>query len=1370
MNKTVATNKANRQAPGPRGNLLLGNLAAYKRDPIDMLLSLRRDYGDVVRNRLGPFVTFALAHPDHIQYVLQENHRNYTRGRFYDNFKPFFGQGLLTTEGEFWRRHRRIVQPAFGWRRLEETTEVVGTAAMALVERWRRSAGEPIDVVPDMMHLSLAALGLMVFNADISDTAEAVGPAVRFGLEAMMPQGNHNDFIPRWMPTPFNRRVKRARGAIDLIIRRVIDQHRGGQRDPSDIISLMLTTPDPDTGQLMIEQEVHDEVMTIFLAGHETTGSGLAWALYALAQHPGVIRPLRDELQSRLGGRAPTFAELRALPYLEQVISESLRVYPPIWGFTRDLLDDDEIAGYHIPAGASVFLSPYVTHRHPDFWPNPEAFDPDNFSSHTPARHKYAYFPFGGGMRKCIGFQMALLIMRVVVATVVQHLDLAAVPGHPVQRGALIALRPLHGIKMVMRPRQGTHQASSGPYADRVPTQCPVAASRRRASESSSPDATRVQETPPLTDQSRHTEGIGNVVGLDRASDEVVEDRSVPVLLHATKAAEDSAKTVGAEPALRFTWFPVEVPLPPALPEPALAGKRILIVNGRASSAERVAQELARHCAHVHVFNPTSQDNIAAIAKSSVEQMGGTADGIIDLGLEEPFSLSGAADWEAPMRRTLALLHACYADWLAEETVGRRFYLGVTWMNGQMGYGDWSADDRVAGQPLGGIWAGLAKTLPQELPNCNVRILDLAPDEAGSAGQRIAAELYRWGLFEIGYRGGRRYTLQAQRRDLPQSAAPVVGPGDVVLFSGGARGIGLLCARALAERWGATVVVTGRDAPAEGTETWAQITEPQFTDYVRDQLRAAGPRGEFAAVRQEMAQLRRRRDLRATLDTIAAANLQIHYRVCDVTDPRAVQSLCREFGPSLRVVVHNAGVDRPVRLAQKTADSFIDTIRVKVDGFANLCAAVADNPHLVRFLNVGSLTGRWGGMPGETDYAAANEGLARLGLWAKHNALPCPVKTLVWPTWDGVGMITNLDFTRRYVATMGIADGLNHWLTEASDSDSGEAMFMGSVGSAVSPIQIRGFNPSPDLPNITHLVTRRHHAGEPRRFRPFAQYAARYRIAGEDAPLLRACQIDGRPVLPAAFLMEHACGAGAWVTPDAHRRMVLTEIADVSIDPDAAVVTDDGGQQCVALQTEATGAWAGKAWQVAVRCASMATGQIALRLTLVFYEAPDERPSMVLAVVQAAGLAEQQLLPPLSRAVWNDHLLRAAEWLNPVGEPVVRIGRSAAAESADLWALPYPPRLTLPVNHLENVLRACWATDSTCAETARVTWAIRKIVLHCPGATAAQWMVQSETDHFAITDDAGRLLLDLQGVSVRARHDCTLASRVEASAALVPAA
>lgn len=453
-------------APGPRGSLIFGNLTEYKRDPIGMLLRLRLEYGDVARNRLGPYLTHALAHPQHVKHVLQDNAGNYVRGRFYERFKLFFGDGLLTTDGDFWLRHRRIAQPLFHRRRVETISEAMTTPAAGMIERWHGYArnGSSIDVVPEMMRLTLSTLGKVIFNSDLGRHAEEAGPAVRLGLEAMMPQGNINDFIPQWIPTPLNGRIHRARRALYAIMRHVVEEHRSGRSEASDLITMMLSAKNEATGEPLSEREVRDELMTVFLAGHETTGSGLAWTLYALSMQPQVLRRLQAELEAVLGTRVPTAADLPDLPYLTMVIEESLRLYPPIWGYTRDAVKDDEIGGFHIPAGSSIFVSPYVTHRHPGFWQNPEAFDPDRFAPQlAAARPRFAYFPFGGGPRQCIGIHIAKLQMQLTVAMIVQHFDLHALPGHSVRHGALVSLRPVNGILLTLHPVKGRRNPAPPP-------------------------------------------------------------------------------------------------------------------------------------------------------------------------------------------------------------------------------------------------------------------------------------------------------------------------------------------------------------------------------------------------------------------------------------------------------------------------------------------------------------------------------------------------------------------------------------------------------------------------------------------------------------------------------------------------------------------------------------------------------------------------------------------------------------------------------------------------------------------------------------------------------------------------------------------
>lgn len=455
-------------APGPRGSLVMGNLAEYMRDPIAMLCRLRREYGDVARNPLGPYVTHLISHPDDIRWVLQENQANYIRGRFYDNFKPFFGEGLLTTDGDFWLRHRKLVQPLFHRRRVDTCSEEIQASVDEMLQRWEKysRSGEDFDIVPEMMRLTLSVLGRMIFGVDVGHMAEVIGPAVRLGVAAMMPQGNIHDFLPRWMPTAHNRQISSAKQTLLNVMDWVREQRSHMPRNGNDLSSLLLSAVDEETQERLTEKEVQDEMMTIFLAGHETTGSGLAWSLYALATHPEVRVRLEEELRQTLGDRPPSAADLPNLPYLCMVIDECLRVYPPIWGFTRDAAGEDEIRGYRIPAGSSIFVSPYVTHRHPDFWENPEAFDPERFAPEAAAkRPRFAYFPFGGGPRQCIGIHMAKLQMQLAVAMVIQRYRFETVPGHPIERGATVSLRPVSGIRMTLEPARQTFVPTGHPAA-----------------------------------------------------------------------------------------------------------------------------------------------------------------------------------------------------------------------------------------------------------------------------------------------------------------------------------------------------------------------------------------------------------------------------------------------------------------------------------------------------------------------------------------------------------------------------------------------------------------------------------------------------------------------------------------------------------------------------------------------------------------------------------------------------------------------------------------------------------------------------------------------------------------------------------------
>lgn len=435
----------------------MGNLSAFAEDPIQMLLDLQREYGDVARQRLGPYLVHTVTHPDGVRHVLQGNYKNYARGKFYENFELFFGVGLLTTDGEYWLRHRRMAQPLFHRNVVEDCTDTTTEAIARMLDRWEEPArrDEPVELVAEMMRVSLSILGRVVFNMDFSGYSDVISPSVLVGLKTMMPQGNLNDFVPRWLPTPYNRRLTRAQRNLRDVMQKVIAEHGVGGDGTLDLITLLQSAKDEETGQPLTEEEIHDEVMTIFMAGHETTGNGMAWTLYALAQHPEVVKRLEAEVDEVLGDRVPTLEDLPRLTYARMVVDESLRVYPPIWGFTRDPVADDEIDGYHIPAGSTIFLSPYATHRHPAFWENPEAFDPERFApGRADSYPPFAYFPFGGGSRKCIGFHLAVLQMHLVTAMAAQRFRVHTVPGHPVAYGRMVALRPKHGIQATLHPRR----------------------------------------------------------------------------------------------------------------------------------------------------------------------------------------------------------------------------------------------------------------------------------------------------------------------------------------------------------------------------------------------------------------------------------------------------------------------------------------------------------------------------------------------------------------------------------------------------------------------------------------------------------------------------------------------------------------------------------------------------------------------------------------------------------------------------------------------------------------------------------------------------------------------------------------------------
>ena len=437
------------RAPGPSGHFLLGSLPAMRRDPLKNFLAAFNEFGEVVRFRFGPMVGHLVSAPSGVNQVLAENNKNYgkqTRG--FKNLRRVLGNGLLTSEGEFWKRQRRIAQPAFHRQRIAGFGAAMVRAAEACAARLAATTA-PFDMSAEMMRVTLEIVGETLLGTQIGAEADIVRGVVGDLLRSANERITRILDVPPGVPTASNLRLRRHLRVLDRIVLRIIAERR--RKPGDDLVSMLLEARDADTGAAMTDAQLRDEAMTIFLAGHETTANALTWTWLLLSRDPAAGRALRAELATVLQGRAPAVEDLPRLKLLRMTIEESMRLYPPAWLIARSATGADEIGGYEIPAGSIVFVSPYVVHRHPRYWRDPEGFDPQRFAD-ADALPKGAYFPFGGGPRLCIGNGFAMMEAGLVLATLAQKFRFELVPGHPTEAEPSITLRPRHGMKMSARP------------------------------------------------------------------------------------------------------------------------------------------------------------------------------------------------------------------------------------------------------------------------------------------------------------------------------------------------------------------------------------------------------------------------------------------------------------------------------------------------------------------------------------------------------------------------------------------------------------------------------------------------------------------------------------------------------------------------------------------------------------------------------------------------------------------------------------------------------------------------------------------------------------------------------------------------------
>ncbi|MGW5863133.1 KR domain-containing protein [Streptomyces sp. NPDC055239] len=751
----------------------------------------------------------------------------------------------------------------------------------------------------------------------------------------------------------------------------------------------------------------------------------------------------------------------------------------------------------------------------------------------------------------------------------------------------------------------------------------------------------------------------------------------------------DDAGNAPVQAVSRMEWQLTTLPAPTADPA-RLSGMRVLLLGGDRETAAAVERELAGHGALV-------RRHPAASGAAG----GGAVDAIVDLTVG---STSPDVDeaWREPLLETVAALREHYDDWSAETSARRLYYLAVTYLGGGMGHHP--QDDLT--QPLGGIWAGLAKTLHRELPNCNARVVDTSLTAAQDLPGIVAAELGRPGELEVGHRDGQRLTLTPVAKDAGEPAVPL-GPDDCVLISGGGRGIGWELARSLAATYGLRVVVTGREDFPTGDEPWFGVGESERKAYEKELWAGLRQGATPTGIRRDIARVRRLWELSTNITEARAGGLRVDYARCDFTDVEQVRALLAREGAALTGVVHNAGVDTAARLPKKTDDEILRTVRTKIGGFLNLFEGVRElrENRLKFFCSVGSLTGRLGGMVGQLEYAAANEGLARLGRWAGRRA-DFPVMTLAWPTWDRIGLISNFSATLRYMAAIDITEGLAKWQAELRAGSEGEVTFVGPLGRAMSPGQATDYPVVPDLPGFTGTYPRIFHLGEVSTYEPHVRMVSRVTFDPDRAPVLGDFLVDGTAAVPVSILLESAVRGAEWIVPEDYRVLRAGCLEEVVVPLD--LLRLDAGP--TVWEREVSGAFEGDTWVVTVRFRRVSdagggpeAGEATLR---VVHDSADTRsPTPPRRDVKPTTVWRSG--PPLLS--WRASVVPAAVWSEGQDSRLTAVVRPCVPN--DLWATLHAPRTALSVSALENVVRAC-ARQGEGVSVAKNPLVIGRIALH----------------------------------------------------------
>lgn len=441
--------------PGPKGHFLLGVLPEIRKDDLNYLAHLVEEYGDICRVKVVNLPAYVLSRPDYIESVLITNHKNFIKSVYLTESRALFGQGLLTSDGAFWRQQRRQLQPAFHHDHIRRYSAVMVEHVNRMLATWED--GQTRDIHQDMMNLTMEIIARVLFGENITGETQQVGEAIqrfftqfddRFGLY----------LIPEWLPTPGNLRYRKAIGRLNNLVNAIIRRQQLASGDGSNLLSVLLSARD-DEGRGMDETQLRDEMMTLFFTGHETTALALSWTWYLLAQNPEAAAKLAAEVDVVLEDRAPAFEDLARLTYTDMVVKESLRLYPPAYAVVREAVEDCEIGGYAIPAGATLAMFQWVVHRDGRYFERPEKFNPERWENDFQKRlPRCAYFPFGAGPRLCIGDGFAKAEVPLLLAAITQQYEISLAPDHLISINPTLTLRPRNGIKAVVRRRK--HKAS----------------------------------------------------------------------------------------------------------------------------------------------------------------------------------------------------------------------------------------------------------------------------------------------------------------------------------------------------------------------------------------------------------------------------------------------------------------------------------------------------------------------------------------------------------------------------------------------------------------------------------------------------------------------------------------------------------------------------------------------------------------------------------------------------------------------------------------------------------------------------------------------------------------------------------------------